>query len=226
MSMEDRLTIRDDADVDTAAVAEYEASRRDLLRRGLIGGGAAVAASSIPLLLGVRKAVAASGDGDAAVLTSAIGLEQVAVYCYDAALASGALVPAVRPVVKLFRDQEQEHVDALTAALKQLGGTPPKKPTSVAQVDRALGGVGIDTTLEQLRSQTDIAMFAIELENAAIGAYYDAHRKLRAARLLMAGAQIMANEGQHITVLRALVYGRDVAKVVPVAFESGAAGAG
>ena len=36
----------------------------------------------------------------------------------------------------------------------------------------------------------------------AVAAYYDAHRKLIAAGLLQTAASIMANEGQHLVVLR------------------------
>jgi rubrerythrin len=62
--------------------------------------------------------------------------------------------------------------------------------------------------------------FAIALEESAVAAYYDAHQKLKDPKLLQAGASIMANEGQHLVVLRS------VAKKNPVpnAFETGKAG--
>ncbi len=60
-------------------------------------------------------------------------------------------------------------------------------------------------------------VFAVELETAAVGAYYDAHQRLEDAKLLQAGASIMANEGQHLVVLRQLL-GRSP---VPNAFETG-----
>lgn len=222
--MEDRLLIRDDADVETSAIAEYETSRRELVRRGIARGGATLFASSVPILLAARNAFA-KATGDAAILTSAIGLEQIAVFSYDAAIKSGALQPAVKQVATLFRDQEQAHADGLATALKALGGTRPAKPVDVASVDRALAGIGIKKGLAALKTQTDIATFAIELEGVAIGAYYDAHKKLQDSRLLMTGAQIMANEGQHITVLRGLVTPKDIRKQIPNAFENGRASA-
>jgi hypothetical protein len=59
--------------------------------------------------------------------------------------------------------------------------------------------------------------FMIEVETAGIAAYHDAHAKLIETRLLQTSASIMANEGQHLVVLRRLV-GADP---VPNAFETG-----
>ena len=53
----------------------------------------------------------------------------------------------------------------------------------------------------------------------ALAAYYQAHQKLRGAKLLRTTARIMASEGQHLVVLRQAL-GRDP---VPNAFETGAA---
>ena len=205
--MDDRLLIRD-GDVDTAVIAEYEATRREAVRRGIALGGVVIAATSIPMLLGIRNAFA-QADGDAAILEAAIGLEQTAVVAYSAAVDSGLLDAKVKPVAKLFRDQEQEHADGLTTALEALGGKPPKPP----QPEQVKG-------LADLKSQADVANFAIELETMAVGAYYDAHGKLKDAKLLETGAQIMANEGQHLAVLRPLVK----KPPVPDAFETGGKG--
>jgi uncharacterized membrane protein len=71
--------------------------------------------------------------------------------------------------------------------------------------------------LGDARSQADIANLAIELEMAAVAAYLDAQRKLIDAKLLQTGASIMANEAQHLVVLRQAVK-RDP---VPNAFETG-----
>jgi rubrerythrin len=208
MAPRERILIAD-GPVDTAQIAEFEADRRQLLRRGLGLGGAVIAASSIPLLLSVRNAFAAtSGDGE--ILSSAIHLEQVSVLAYDAALDGGLLTPAFAEVLRRFRDHEQEHADTLTTALTDLGGTPPPKATA-GDID------GVAKGLRDARSQADVASFAIELELAAVAAYLDAHRRFVEAKLLQTGASIMANEAQHLVVLRQAVK-RDP---VPNAFETG-----
>jgi rubrerythrin len=200
----DRLTI-EDGDVDTAAIAAYEATRRDAVRRGLARGGAAIGAALVPTLLSVRNAFAASG-GDAAILASAIKLENTAVAAYAAAVKSGLLTPPVRRAAVLFGRQEAEHAAALTAALKALGGTPPTG-TDVKLLARLKG----------VRTQKQVLEFAVELETMAVAAYHDAARRLQGARLLQTGAQIMSNEGQHLVVLRQAL-GKDP---VPNAFEAG-----
>ncbi|MEA2191911.1 MAG: hypothetical protein QOI73_2032 [Solirubrobacteraceae bacterium] len=199
-----------DGEADTAQVAEFERGRRELLRRGIAVGGVAIAASSIPLLLSVRNAFAA-GNGDADILEKAIGLERVAVLAYTTAIDSDLLSPAFTRVARRFRAHEQEHEDALTTALQDLGGSAPAKPATRADIDAVAKGIG------DARSQADLANFAIELETAAVAAYYDAHSKLVDAKLLQAGASIMANEAQHLVVLRQAVK----RPPVPNAFETG-----
>ena len=205
MRNSDRLII-EDGEADTAAIAAYEATRRDAVRRGLATGGAAIGAALVPALLSVRDAFAAAPQNDAGILASAIRLENTAVAAYAAAVQSGVLTPQFRRTAALFGRQEAEHAAALTAALASLGGTPP------AGTDAKLLA-----PLKSARSQTQIVQFAIELETMAVAAYYDASKKLQQARLLQTSAQIMSNEGQHLAVLRQAL-GKDP---VPHAFENG-----
>jgi rubrerythrin len=204
-----RIAIADGA-ADSARIAEFERDRRALVRRGLQLGATVVAASSIPLLLSVRNAFAATGsDGD--VLASAITLERIAVLAYDQAISGGLLSGRLTAVARRFRDHEQAHADKLVTALTDLGGTPPPQP-AVADIDTVVKGIA------DVRTQADVANFAIELEMAAIAAYYDAHRKLIDGKLLQAGASIMADEAQHLVVWRQALK-RDP---IPSAFETGA----
>jgi rubrerythrin len=200
-----------DGDVETAEIARFERDRRALLRRGFQLGGAAIAASSIPLLWSARTAFA-EAKGDTAILGRAINLEQVAVLAYDTAIAGGLLSPALTGVARTLRSHEQQHADTLTTALTDLGGTPPPAPRGLADVDKVVKGLG------DAKSQADVVNFAIELETAAVAAYLDAQRELVEAKLLQTGASIMASEGQHLVVLRRAV-GKDP---VPAAFETGA----
>jgi len=206
--MADRVSIAD-GEADTAVIAEYEVSRRALVRRGIAAGSLSLAAASIPALLRVRNAFAQAGD-DRAIIENAVGLEQTAVFTYAAAVASGRLNAKSTAVARLFGGQEQEHADALTAALKTLGGTPPPKPTAPGDVPGMAAATG---------SARRILTFLIALEESAVAAYYDAHQKLKDAKLLSAGSAIMANEGQHLVVLRQAL---DL-NPVPTAFATGKA---
>ena len=184
-----------DGNADSAQVAAFERDRRELVRRGLDLGAAVVAASAIPLLLAVRDAFADS-DTDGTILEQAITLERVAVLAYDRILAGGLLADRLVRQVQVLRGHEQQHADVLTKALTDLGATPPPAPSGVADVDKVVKG------LADVRTQADVLSFAIELETAAVAAYYDAHAKLVEAKLLQTGASIMADEGQHLVVLR------------------------
>jgi rubrerythrin len=206
----ERIVIAD-GDADTAAIAAFERDRRDLLRRGFTLGGAAIAASAIPLLWSVRSAFADAG-ADGSIVANAINLERVAVIAYGTAIDSGLLSPAMLRIARRFRDHEREHADALTTALTDLGGSPPQPPKGLADVDKVVKGLG------DVKSQADVLSFAIELETAAVAAYYDAQAKLIQAKLMQTGASIMASEGQHLVVLRKAAR----KEPVPNAFETGA----
>jgi rubrerythrin len=156
-------------------------------------GGAAVTAGATPFLLGIRDAFARA-EGDAGILQAAVELEQRMVLAYDSALRSGKLDAASTRVARLFRKQEQAHVDSLTAALRDLGGKPPPRPRSPREVP------GLAAALRE--GQAAITRFAIELETMAVAGYYDAQGKLESPQLLSTTASIMANEAQHLAVLR------------------------
>jgi rubrerythrin len=177
----------------------YEAdhSRRDLL----VAGGAVLAAAAVPLLVGVRDAIAQAGAGDdESILAAAITLEVTAAEAYQRSQTQ------LGGVARLFRNQEREHAAALGAALRDMGGTPR------ATVDQnTLNG------LAAAASRRDRALFAINLENTAVRAYEDAHRKLRDARTMQVVTTILGNQAQHLVVLRQIA-GR---QPVPDAFERG-----
>lgn len=189
-----------------ASEETVERDRRELLRLG----GFAIAAGAIPVLWSVRSAFADSST-DVPIMQRAITLELSTVIAYDTLLDGRTLSPAMRTALRGFRAHEQEHADTLTTALTDLGGAPPAAPKGVGEVDTFAKGLGA------VRSQADVLSFLIELETAAVAAYFDAMGKLGEARLLQTGATIMANHGQHLAILRR----RAGRAPVPNAFETG-----
>jgi rubrerythrin len=184
-----------DGNADSAQVAAFERDRRELIRRGLGLGGAVLAASAVPLLLAVRNAFAES-DTDGTILEQAITLERVAVLAYDKILDGDLPANRIARQVRVLRDHERQHADVMTKALTDLGATPPPAPSGVEDVDKVVKG------LSDVRTQADVLSFAIELETALVAAYHDAQAKLVEAKLLQTAASIMADEGQHLVVLR------------------------
>jgi rubrerythrin len=126
-----------------------------------------------------------SDEADVELLNSALDLELMAVAAYKTG--AGRLRGDVLAVGKLFLEQEQEHADGLMAAIKDAGGTPNRAKPAY--------------DFPELRSQTDVLRFAIDLENTAIAAYIDALPKLGEGDLRATAAAIIANEAEHVSVL-------------------------
>jgi hypothetical protein len=185
-------------------------TRRDLVRRGVLTGGIAAAAASAPALLRAGGALARAG-GDARILEGALRLDLTAVFAYGLAYDSGKLSPRVAKLVRKIRRQRRDHARALITALEHLGEAPPARPTRLGQVE------GLAAALAG--GEKAILEFAVALEEMAVAAYYRAAPKFDDAKLLQISATIMANEGQHLVILRQ-ARGEEP---VPNAFETGEA---
>jgi len=190
-------------------------------RRALLAGGGAAALTLAAAGAGLAPATArAQAGGDAAILTQALTLEQVAIASYGAALRDGPVDPGLRRLLRRLRRQERQHADVLASELDTLGARAPSPPADAAALARARADAGLRHPLDQLVTASDVARFALELENAQITLYLEAVRELGAARLLTLATQIMAAEGQHATVLRGQLSELPEI-VVPSPFETG-----
>ena len=160
------------------------ATRRKALLLGVAAaGGAVAAAGSAPTAMAQQR--------DEELVGGLLALEQIVAVAYEAAIERGLLERRLQLVTKLFRDQEREHVEALSSALRALGGEP-RAPADAADVP------GLDGA----RTAKGILGVLIDLERKSIAAYYEAQQHLEDRRLLRTAASIMANEGQHGVVLR------------------------
>jgi hypothetical protein len=154
----------------------------------------------------------AAATGDAGVLEKAITIEQAGVFAYTSMLAAGVLSIPVATIVTLLRDQNQQHANTLITSIKALGGTPPRKPASTADVDKVLPGLG------GVHTETEMVRFAIALESASVAYYYGAQNSIQDGALMQNAASIMASAGQHLVLLRQALR----QDPVPHAFETGA----
>ncbi|MDQ3720094.1 MAG: ferritin-like domain-containing protein [Actinomycetota bacterium] len=166
-------------------------------RRELV---ATLAASAVPVASTAQARAQPVGDQE--VVLGLLALEQRSVLVYEqlvqGAKPSGPTVAAA----KLFRRQERRHVEALTEALRGMGATSlPKAPSPQ----------------EPRGDSVDLIRLAAEHEVKCIRAYYEATAKLRSPALLATAAGVMANEAQHLAVLRQLLGGDPS----PVAFVTG-----
>jgi rubrerythrin len=126
-----------------------------------------------------------SDTADVELLNTMLDLEFMTVAAYKTA--AGELSGAVLQVAKGFLEQEQEHADTLTRAIRDLKGVPNTAKSSYE--------------FRSLRSQRDTLRFAVDLENNAIAAYIDALPKLSAGEIRSTISGILTCEAEHAGVL-------------------------
>jgi hypothetical protein len=195
--------------VNEAADAD-PASRRGLLK----AAGAGVAGGAALLLAACGGSHAPSTQAttttssepvpnslDAALLNHLLDLEHMGIAAYTAGIP--LLSPAGRKDGQLFLTQELSHAGELGGLVKQAGGKPHK---------------GRETyNLGHPRTEEDVLNLLHRIERAQINAYLDAIPKVSLGSTRAALAAVLANDAQHISVLR-LSLGR---RPIPTALVTG-----
>ncbi|HEY2333757.1 MAG TPA: ferritin-like domain-containing protein [Solirubrobacterales bacterium] len=141
---------------------------------------------------------------DVEVLNSVLAQELTTVDAYQPALAH--LRGPMLAVARELRGQDQAHVDALTRAIRGLGGRTEAEATELEPPGP--------------RSQAEALVLAYEEENAALSQAQGsaAHLQFAAPRTL--AAALAASHAQHLAILRQGL-GASQAASIPNAFESG-----
>ncbi|MCW2991800.1 MAG: hypothetical protein JWM73_2394 [Solirubrobacterales bacterium] len=188
-------------------LTEDPSSRKRFLKT--MGGGGAAAALGILIAAcgGDDKASSgagataasttstSSGDmkGDIAIVNYALTLEYLEAQFYADVIASGVVKdPKVGALATKFGETEQQHVDALTAAVKQLGGTPATKP--MASFQSVIDG-GLKKILET----------AATVENLGAAAYLGQAGNIKSKEILAAALSIHSVEARHAAALNSLI---------------------
>lgn len=177
-------------------------------RRGL----GRAAAFLIVLAIGVsgcgRSGHGAATDSDKAadveVLNTVLSQELTTVAAYEQALP--LLRGGTLAVAGQLRGQDQAHLDAITKAIRGVGG----------ETEAEAG----ELETPGPKDREEALLLAYEEENTALGEALDAvpHLNTPAPRTL--AASLAASHAQHLTVLRQLL-GANLAASIPEAFESG-----
>jgi rubrerythrin len=171
------MTNTDTQTPDLGDVEVHGMSRAGFLLKGALGAGALYGAASVAPL--VSRALAASPDIE--ILNFALTLEYLETDFYKVKGSSLKLDGETKTLVKLFGDEEAEHVAALTSVIKKLGGKPVKKPTFMFPVT----------------DQKSFLKLAYVLENTGVGAYNGAGPALTDKSLLAAAGSIVQVEARH-----------------------------
>ena len=140
------------------------------------------------------------GKGDLGIATFALTLEYLEADFYAGAAASGVLGGRPATLIKTFGAHERQHVAALEAFVRQLSGTPPKKPAASFS----------------FTSPTTILDTAASLEYVGAGAYLAQADRIQSKALLAAALSIHSVEGRHHAAIN-VVLGRDISPDGPFA---------
>jgi rubrerythrin len=136
-----------------------------------------------------KKSASAAMSGDLAILQYALTLEHLETDFYAKAAATGFFKGAQADTLKEFGAQEAQHVDALTATIKKLGGTPNAAPKAKFP----------------LSDKTTIVKLAQRVENLGAAAYLGQAGNIENKEVLAAALSIHTVEARHAAVLNTLL---------------------
>jgi len=140
-------------------------------------------------------------DTDVALLNRLLHLEHVGIAAYTAG--TPLLAPATIKAGKLFLNDELSHAGALAGLIRAAGAKPVKPAPSY--------------DLGHPRTSDEVLALLHQVEQAQIAAYLAALPRLAPAVVKQSVASILANDAQHVTVVRAAL-GQPA---VPSAFVTG-----
>jgi hypothetical protein len=178
------------------ASVSLASGRRGFLRNaGLaVAGAGALAVTGLPALAASRRhGTAVPHNDDIAVLQGALALEHEGIAAYMLAGGTGLLTPDVLKIALTFLGHHKGHRDAL-ADIIQKAGASPVQPKSDAEYTAEL-------KLGDLKTQTDVIVFAAGLEKGAANAYVGQLAALTDHKLARLFAQLSTDEAVHWAVL-------------------------
>ena len=164
-------------------------TRQSFLVKGAIAAGSVYGLASVAPF--VSEAIAQEGGGDVEVLNFALTLEYLESAFYGQALKNvNGLGGDAKKLATTIQQNEAEHVDALSEAIKSLGGTPVKAP----MVD--FGGAFANERAFLKTAQT--------FEDLGVSAYNGAAPSIRSKEVLGSAGSIVQVEARHAAAIRAL----------------------
>jgi rubrerythrin len=128
------------------------------------------------------------GEGDLGIVNYALTLEYLETAFYNDVAASGLFSGDDLGLIKRIAEVEQQHVDALTATAKQLGGMPAAEPKAEFPLEDA----------------DEVLVLAATVENLGAAAYLGQAANIESPDILAAALSIHSVEGRHAAVLNAL----------------------
>jgi rubrerythrin len=169
------------------AVEIHGMNRSSFILRGAVAAGSVYGAGMVGPF--VRQALAGSDMGDVDILNFALTLEYLEAAFYKESAKVSGLSDEASKLVEEFGNQEQQHVDALTKTITDLGG----KPVAAPKVD-----------FGKLGSQSDFLKLAVAFEDTGVSAYNGAAPSIKSKEVLAAAGSIVQIEARHAAAIRLL----------------------
>lgn len=159
-------------------------SRSDVILKGALAAGAVYGLGMVTPF--VRKALAASAGGDVGILNFALTLEYLEASFYEEAKSRARASGDLKSLIGLLAMDEQQHVEALTATIKKLGGKPVAKPKFNFDYNNTAGFLELAQTFE----------------DTGVSAYNGAGPAIKSKEVLGAAGSIVQVEARHAAAIR------------------------
>ena len=164
-------------------------TRQGFLLRSAVAAGSVYGLATVGPF--VNHAMAQGGGGDVEILNFALTLEYLEAAFYDQAVKqTRGLGGEAMELAETLRDNENEHVKALSSTIKDLGGKPVKAP-------------GVDFG-EAFASQGSFLKTAQTFEDLGVSAYNGAAPQIKSKDVLGAAGSIVQVEARHAAAVRFL----------------------
>ena len=127
-----------------------------------------------------------SEGGDVGILNFALTLEYLEAAFYKEAKKRAKASGELKSLIELLAEDEQQHVEALTATIKQLGGKPVAEPKFDFPYNDTAGFLKLAQTFE----------------DTGVSAYNGAAPSIKAKEVLGAAGSIVQVEARHAAAIR------------------------
>jgi Ferritin-like domain len=159
-------------------------SRSDVILKGALAVGAVYGTFMVGPY--VRKALAMGGGGDVDILNFALTLEYLESTFYREAKTRAKASGELKSLIGLLADDEKQHVEALTATIKKLGGKPVAEPKFDFPYSNTAGFLKLAQTFE----------------DTGVSAYNGAGPMIESKEVLGAAGSIVQVEARHAAAIR------------------------
>ncbi|HVQ59125.1 MAG TPA: ferritin-like domain-containing protein [Solirubrobacterales bacterium] len=159
-------------------------SRSDVILKGALAAGAVYGTFMVGPY--VRKALAMSGGGDVDIVNFALTLEYLEAAFYEEAKKRAGAKGDLKSLIELIATDEKQHVEALTATVKQLGGKPVAEPKFDFPYSDTAGFLKL----------------AQVFEDTGVSAYNGAGPAIKSKEVLGAAGSIVQVEARHAAAIR------------------------